>query len=107
MSRALELCHAQLASGKTRQQIAIDIAYSRTAVSLYLSGKYHADLASLEKAICRAYDRHECPHTGDTVEPTLCHKKALSPKPFGGAERLAWWTTCQTCQFKPVSGGEK
>jgi hypothetical protein len=102
MTRARELCLAQLAAGKTRQQVSVDIGYSRTAVSLYLSGKYRADAADLETAICRAYDRRHCPHTGASVEPGLCRKKALSPKPFGGAERLAWWTTCQTCPHKPL-----
>ena len=61
----------------------------------------------LALAVIKAYDRHDCPHTGESVEPALCRKKALGPKPFGGAARAAWWLTCQTCPFKPATGGPK
>jgi transcriptional regulator with XRE-family HTH domain len=105
MSHALELCFAQRAAGKTRQQIALDIGYSRPAVSRYLSGTYGESVAGVEAAILKAYDRRDCPHTGESVDPALCHKKALGPKPFGGTSRLAWWTSCQTCPHKPESEG--
>lgn len=100
MSRAHELCLAAISAGKTRQQIAIDTGYSRTAISLYLSGKYPTP-GLLEEAICKAYDRITCLHIAEIIEPAVCHKKAFGPKPFGGAERLAWWTTCQSCPHKP------
>lgn len=101
MSSALALCHAQLSDGKSRQQIATEIGYSRTAVSLYLSGKYGGDTERLEKAIRKEYDRVACPHTGESIDPSVCKRKALSPKPFGGFARSAWWVCCQTCPHKP------
>lgn len=107
MSRAFELCFAQVNAGKSRQQIAIEIGYSRPAVSRYMSGTYGDGLEKIEAAILKTYDRHECPHTGESVEPSLCRKKALGPKPFGGNERLAWWLTCQICPHKPVQGVSK
>ena len=102
MSRALELAFTQIAAGKSRQQIAVAIGYSRPAVSRYMSGTYGESVASIEAAIIKAYDRHECPHTGDQVESGLCRKKALGPKPFGGSARQVWWAACQTCSHKPT-----
>ena len=101
MSRAHELCLAALAAGKTRQQIALETGYSRTAISLYLSGQYTADPGQIEAAICKAYDRHDCPHTRDVITPDVCRRKALAAEPFGGSERRRWWLCCQSCPHKP------
>ena len=101
MSHALELCFGQIGKGKSRQQIAEDIGYSRPAVSRYMSGTYGENVKEIEAAILKAYDRRECPHTGEDIEPATCQKKAPAPKPFGGATRLAWWSACQTCPHKP------
>lgn len=101
MSHALNLTQAQLAAGKTRQQIAIEIGYSRPAVSRYMSGSYGDGIEKLEAAILKVYDRRDCPHTGEAIAPEVCQKKALGPKPFGGAERRTWWLCCQTCPHKP------
>lgn len=105
MSRALELCFAQLGLGKSRQQIADAIGYSRPAVSLFMGGNYGANVKDIEAAILKTFDRRECPHTAELVDPATCHKKALSPKPFGGATRLAWWSACQSCPHKPEAKG--
>lgn len=101
MSRAFEIVSGLVATGKSRQRIGTEIGYSRTAVSLFLSGTYGADLNNIESAILAAYDKRDCPHTGDPVAATVCRKKALAPKPFGGNARLDWWNTCQTCPHKP------
>ncbi|SIQ95427.1 hypothetical protein SAMN05421829_108132 [Aromatoleum tolulyticum] len=101
MSPAQVLLRAQRAAGKTLTQIAAEIGYSRTAVSLYQGGKYDRDAARLEAAIVRAYDRRVCPHLGESVEPELCVRKALAPKPFGGSARLTWWMRCQGCAHRP------
>lgn len=101
MSRALELCFAQIGNGKSRQQIAIDIGYSRPSVSRYMSGTYGDGIQKLEAAILKAYDKRDCPHTGEAIASEVCRKKALGPKPFGGSARLIWWETCQSCPHKP------
>jgi transcriptional regulator with XRE-family HTH domain len=98
---AAELLRVQLDAGKTLSQIALEIGYSRTAVSLYRSGRYQADPALIEAALRKAYDRCDCPHLGEPVEPAVCQRKALAPKPFGGSARLAWWTACQRCPHRP------
>jgi transcriptional regulator with XRE-family HTH domain len=102
MSRpALDLLAEQLHAGKTITQVAAEIGYSRPAVSRYRNGSYAEAADKLEAAIVRAYDRRHCPHLNEPVEPALCAKKALAPRPFGGTTRLVWWKTCQSCPHKP------
>lgn len=101
MSRASELFQEQVTAGKSLQTISDEIGYSRTAVSLYNSGQYRSDVACLESAILKAYDKRRCPHTAELIGPEVCARKALSPKPFGGSDRLAWWKCCQHCPNKP------
>lgn len=101
MSKAMELVFQQIAAGKTKQQISLDIGKSRPAVSRYMSGTYGAGVAQIEAAILKAYDRRDCPYTGGSVDPETCRKKAAGPKPFGGTARLIWWQTCQTCPHAP------
>ncbi len=99
-SPAMALCLALLNSGQSRQAIAEAIGYSRPAVSRYLLGTY-GEVREIEAAILNAFLVRECPHTGEVVTPELCKKKALAPRPFGGAARLAWWSACQVCPHKP------
>jgi len=105
MSRAFELAFDQIAAGKTRQQIAVDIGYSRPTISRFMSGTYGKGVEKVEAAILKAYDKHDCPHTGEAVASDICRKKALGPKPFGGNARQIWWATCQACPHKPTQEG--
>jgi len=107
MSRAMELVMALIGTGKSRNQIAIEIGYSRPAVSRYTSGTYGAEVNDIEAAILARYDRRECPHVGKPVDPETCRIKALSPRPFGGQARERHWKACQTCQNKPNQGETK
>lgn len=101
MSRARVLLQQQIDAGVTLVHIAARIGYSRTAVSLYAAGKYDRDCTALEAALLRAYDIRTCPHINETVTAEICRRKALAPRPFGGRDRLAWWTCCQTCPHRP------
>lgn len=72
--------------------------YSRTAISLYLAGKYGAGVEKLEAAIRARYDRYSCPHTGQEISGPDCARRASSPRPFGGRAKEANWLACQSCQ---------
>jgi hypothetical protein len=87
-------------AGQTITEISRDIGYSRTALSLYLSGGYSA-VTAIEAAILKVANRHLCPHTSEMIDPLVCARKAGSPKPFGGSARRAWWVCCQQCDHKP------
>lgn len=101
MSRALELLRQQIEAGKPMARIATEIGYSRTAVSLFVNGKYERDSRRLEATIVHTYDRRHCPQLGEEVSPDLCRRKACVPKPFGGTARLNFWQGCQRCPHRP------
>lgn len=81
--------------------VAKEIGYSRTTLSLYLSGDY-GNGEKIEAALLSRYNRRVCPHTEEEVAPEYCRKKALAPKPYGGAARERHWQACQDCPHKPV-----
>jgi DNA transposition AAA+ family ATPase len=106
MSKAMALLQEKIAGGQTRAAIGLDIGYSHTAVSLYLNGKYGAQVAKLEAAILRIYDRRICPEDGMEKRPVQCQRIALAPRPHGFPDAEALWHTCQTCPHKPTTEPE-
>jgi len=86
--------------------VALAVGYSRTAVSLYLSGKYGAGVEKLEAAIRAQYDRYDCCHTGIEISGTDCQRRATAPRPFGGRAKEAYWLTCQSCQYNNQTAKE-
>lgn len=107
MRDAHTLALAQAAVNATsRAAVAGEIGFSRTAVSLYLSGKYPADPREVEAAIRARYDRYPCPHTGQEISGPECQKRGSSPRPFGGRAKQAHWDACQACQHKHIRGEE-
>lgn len=105
MSKALELCLAQTFAGKSKKQIAIDIGYSRPAVSRYMSGTYGTGVEKVEAAIIKAYDRRLCPADGEEKAPSHCNRVALRPRPHGFPDAESLWVTCRTCPHKPEAKG--
>lgn len=79
--------------------------YSRTAISLYLSGKYGAGVEKLEAAILARYDIYLCPHTQQEISGPDCARRATAPRPFGGRAKEAHWLACQQCTHN--KSGEK
>lgn len=71
--------------------------YSRTAISLYMSGKYGAEVGQIEEAIRARYDLYICPHTGQDISGPDCHRRANAPRPFGGKAKELYWLACQGC----------
>ena len=80
--------------------VALELGYSRPALSRYANGSY-GNAAKLEAAILSRYDRRNCLHTGEDLSPYACHRRALVPRPYGGAARERQWEACQACQNKP------
>jgi hypothetical protein len=102
-AHTFDLCRAAVAASSVTAVAAQLIRgngrpYSRTAISLYLSGKYGAGVDKLEAAIVARYDIYPCPHTGIDISGPDCHRRATAPRPFGGRAKEAHWMACQTCQ---------
>lgn len=82
--------------------VAVQIGFSRTALSLYMSDKYPAEPTELESAIRTRYDQYICPHTQQEITGQDCQTRANQPKPFGGRAKLIHWQACQGCEYKSV-----
>lgn len=107
MSRALAIVQQKLADGMTKEAIARAIDYSRASVSLYVSGKYIANVERIEAAILKIYDRRICPEDGQEKAPKQCQRIALAPRPRGFPDAESLWLTCQTCPHKPEKPEEE
>ncbi|WP_398309307.1 helix-turn-helix domain-containing protein [Zoogloea sp.] len=83
--------------------LASRIGYSRTALSLFLSGKYFANPQIVARALLLQLDKLECPFTGEEIQADVCKRRHTALKPFGNPEKLAYWTTCQSCANNPSS----
>src|SRR3990172_11829246 len=65
----------------SRTAVAEVVGYSRTAISLYMSGKYGAGVEKLEAAIRARYDLYPCTHTGQEISGPDCQRRATAPPP--------------------------
>ena len=95
-AHAFDLCRAAVDANSVTA-VALEVGYSRTAVSLYLSGKYGAGVEALESAILGRYDIYPCTYNGLEVSGPSCQRRATAPRPFGGRAKEAHWLACQSC----------
>jgi hypothetical protein len=97
-AHAFDLCRRAVDSGSITS-VAQEIGYSRTAISLYLSGKYGADVEKIKSAILERYDSYNCIHTGQITSGLACRSRYTAPRPFGGRSKEKHWLVCQSCQY--------
>lgn len=104
-AHTFDLARAAVAAG-SMTAVAVAVGYSRTAISLYLSGKYGAGVEKLEAAIRASYDIYPCPHTAQEIGSPDCHRRATAPRPFGGRAKEAHWLACQQCPHNKQQGAK-
>lgn len=74
--------------------------YSRTAISLYLNGKYGARASRLEASLRLLMDSRHCPFLGWDIRADNCASRAARKRPqIAGSEMEAHWLACQGCQY--------
>jgi len=83
--------------------VAALIGYSRTALSLALSGGYRANsLKPLETAIIDALaTRIACPHLAADISPAVCRDHRERPIPTADPRALRHWQACRFCPENP------
>ncbi len=75
------------------------IGYSRTTVSLVLSGKYPGDTSQVAKAVIQHLEQAiACPYLGSEVDSNTCRTYANGPAPTHNPMKMAHWRACQQCQ---------
>lgn len=98
--RIVGLAQEAVARLGSTAKVALSIDVSRPYLSRYLNNDLDG-VKDIEKRIAEHFDRRICPHSQIEITPDECHRRARSPKPFGGNARLAYWNSCQSCPHQP------
>ena len=77
------------------------LGISRTALSMAINGKYPAKTDKIAQRVLAHYDRHDCPHTGESIVRAACHALASRQAPTNSPREMRHWRACQGCEHKP------
>ncbi len=81
--------------------VAERLEYSRTAISLVLSGKYPGRLDKIEKKAIEVLEPPvvvACPHLGQEIPVAQCKEYSLRRVPTHNPQKMTHWRACQGCQ---------
>lgn len=106
MSGGLDLIRAEVERLGSVRAVADALGYSRSAVSLALSGTYPGSTARLEAAAVERLGRVLCPHQEQEIAVAAC--KRLREAPMQTSSRAAYrqWQACRTCAHNPDRDGD-
>jgi hypothetical protein len=86
------------------QAVADRIGYSRTAVSLVLSGTYAKDTTALARAVLTRLDLVSCPVLGE-IAGDQCRAHQAAPFSAANPQRIALYRACRTgCPHSAIEG---
>jgi hypothetical protein len=91
----------QEADRTTRQSLADRLGYSRTTVSLVLSGTYPGNtekIATRAIAVLEPVLVVECPYLGVELAIARCAEYSTQRAPTHHPIKMAHWRACQQCQ---------
>lgn len=92
----------QQVAASSKAQVAEDLGYSRTAISLHLAGKYSGSGDRIERAAIAFYDaRRRCPHLQVELTGGECRRYATQPFTTHNPARVRHLRACQRCPHKP------
>lgn len=86
---------------KTAQAVAVELGYSKTALSLIMNGKYVGKTDRVRDAVMNRYAFVECPHRVQTIAMYDCISLAHSPAPTHNPIKMQQWRACQSCPKRP------
>lgn len=99
---ALALLRAE-AARSSKAEAARRIGYSRSAVSMRLSGTYPGETAEMDRAIVERLGTVQCPHLRAEILGTACRGFAERQMPLSDAASLRHWSACKSCPLNPTS----
>lgn len=79
-------------------RIATRLGYSRTTVSLALSGRYPGDTKHLARRVYEVLAVVQCTHSDQTIGIAQCQATATGRAPAHNPAKMALWRACQQCQ---------
>jgi hypothetical protein len=82
-------------------RVAKQLGYSRTTISLVVSGDYDASTDKIADAVRRNFSNQvECPHLNCVITLEACKDCQSRKIPQSNARALRHWRACQTCIHK-------
>ncbi|HEV2675518.1 MAG TPA: transcriptional regulator [Aliidongia sp.] len=87
------------------QAVADDLGYSRTAISLVLSGKYDKPTRAIEQAVLARLDYVECPHLSSEISREECNGYSRRRMPQSDPAKIKHWSACQRCPVMAAALG--
>lgn len=83
------------------RQVARELAYSATAISLILNGKYSGKPEKLRAKVLQRYAVVSCPFSGSVIPVYQCTETATGKAPTHNPIKMAQWRACQSCPYCP------
>lgn len=81
----------------SRQKVAGDLGFSRTAISLIYSGKYPAKTDKIAARVMEIYGRVHCPHLDLEISNNECRRHHSAEVPTSSPRAMRHWKACQSC----------
>jgi hypothetical protein len=97
--RWMQLLRAE-AARTTIAAVAVQIGYSRTTISLVMSGKYPGKserIAAAVLAVLEPVITVNCPYLGVAIAPQECHQHAGQRAPTHNPSKMHHWRACRQC----------
>lgn len=85
----------------SRSQVARELSYSLTAISLVLNGKYNGKTDRLREKVWKKYTQVSCPYTQKVILLQTCVETATAKAPTHNPIKMAQWRACQNCPHCP------
>jgi hypothetical protein len=85
------------------QAVADELEYSRTAISLVLSGRYGKPTSAIERAVLAKLDAVGCPHLAAEISRAECEGHHRRRMPQSDPTKLKHWTACQRCPVRAAA----
>lgn len=90
----------------SKQAVADRMGISRSAVSLYLAGRYGEVGGRVDRfealAIAAFGEKAVCPHLGTALSTTECERFRTRALPQSDADALKHWLACRRCALNPA-----
>ena len=90
------LLKARIAAASLRQ-VAAELGYSGTTLSLIVHGKYAGKTDRVAAAVAARYETVACPYQGKTIPLHECRDTASGKAPTQNPIKMQQWLACQKC----------
>lgn len=85
--------------------VAVELDYSKAAISLVLNHKYDSNTARIEAAVMKTFGSIRCPFEERDLSAADCRYWRQCDRPTSSLWAQHHWTACQTCSHNTSPQG--